>query len=71
LATTNQKPNVRRWEQSCPSGIKEADESFKILGRLGAQNWERKSDEEQNRGQKSSLTPNKGGTKKKENKSSR
>jgi hypothetical protein len=33
--------------QSCSSGIREADKSFKRLGRLGAQSWVRKSNEEQ------------------------
>jgi len=33
--------------QSCSSGIREADKSFKKLGRLGAQSWVRKLNEEQ------------------------
>lgn len=40
---------VKRWEQTAKlsSCIKEADKSFKKLGRLGAQSWVRKSNEEQ------------------------
>jgi hypothetical protein len=69
----NNKPETQCQKMGAKLSLryKRSRRKFQILGRLGAQNWERESNEEQNRGQKSSLTPNKGGTKRKENKSSR